>query len=105
MVCQLTRQEIAELLDEETRTWLVNSAALESISGDLGAVVNCTRENDVVLLDVEDEIRVPSRVTVPWNLTLSSYVTSTELVDATFPEAERKVGLRCPPKDGIFHIR
>ena len=93
------------MLNEETRTWLVDSAALEIVSGDLGAVVNCTRENDVVLLDVEGEIRVPARVVVRWNLTLSSYVTSTGLIDGTFPEAERRVRLRCPQKDGIFHIR
>ena len=64
----------------------MDSAALETVSGDLGAIVNCTRENDVVLLDVEGEIRMPARV-VRWNLTLSSYVTSTGLIDGTFPEA------------------
>ena len=102
--CQLTRQEISELLDEGTRTWLINSSALEGLAEDLGVVINCTREKDIILLSVEDEIRVPDRVVVPWNLTLSSYVPATDLVDGIFPKADQKARFRCPPNSGVFHI-
>ena len=93
------------MLDEETRTWMVDSTVLEGVSNDLSVIVNCTRKNDVILLRVEGEIPVPVRIVVPWSLTLSSYVTSTDLINGTFPETQRKVRLRCPPEDGIFHIR
>ena len=102
--CQLTRQEISELLDEDTRTWLIDSSALKGLAEDLGVVIDCTRENDIILLSVEDEIRVPDRVVVPWNLTLSSYVPSTDLVDGIFPKANQKVRFRCPSNGGVFHI-
>ena len=103
--CRLTRQEISELLDEDTRMWLVDPTVLEGVSNDLGAIVNCTRENDVILLRIEGEIQVPVRIVVPWNLTLSSYVTSTDLVDGIYPEADRKVRFKCPPRGGVFYIR
>ena len=84
---------------------MVGPRALEDVSGDLGIIINCTRDNDIILLRIEDELRLPDRVVVPWNLTLSAYITSTDLVDGILPAAESKVRLRCPKKDGIFTIR
>ena len=45
-MCRLTRQEVSELLDEDTRKWLIDPTALEGVSNDLGVIFNHTlKEN------------------------------------------------------------
>ena len=102
--CRLERQEISELLDAATRTWTVDNAALERMSNDISAVVNCTAKDDVVLLRVERDIRFPTRVFIPWNLTLTSYIENAQLEDGVLPRSDFKTRIRCPSNAGAFEI-
>ena len=102
--CRLEQQEISELLDAATRTWTIDNSALKRMSNDISAVVNCTAINDVVLLRVEREIRFPTRVFIPWNLTLTSYVENTRQENGVFPRSDIKTRIRCPPNATAFDI-
>lgn len=70
------------------------------------SVVNCTEEDDVVLFDVDRTIRPSSRVTIPWNLTLSANTRNAVLQDGIFTRTRRKATFTCPRgNEGIFYIR
>ena len=104
--CDLSEAEIREIFDEPSRTWLVNEEALRSVEDDFQAIVNCSEEGDIILLDVEDTLQFQTRVTLPWRLTLSGNVRNPRPRNGVFPASGRKQRLLCPRDDqGVFFIR
>ena len=93
------------MLDEKTRTWSIDMAALRTVSDDLDAIIKCTQNGDVILLSAVDEIRLPKTVTIRWKLTLSAFIEESLVDDAILPEAKRKTTFVCPPRSGAFQIR
>ena len=84
----------------------MDEEALRNVENDLQAIVNCSEEGDTILLNVDGTLQFPSRVTLPWRLTLSANVRNTYLQDRVFPEARRKQRIRCPRDDeGVFLVR
>ena len=104
--CTLPNRVLGGLLDEATRTWLIDDDALDEVENDLQSIINCTREGDVVLFDVARSIRPVRRVTIPWNLTLSANTESADLGGGVFPRTRAKATFRCPSRnEGVFFVR
>ena len=104
--CSLRNRQINRYLEEDTRTWLIDDSSLDELENDLQSIVNCTQEGDVVLFDVSGRIRLASRVTIPWSLTLGANTNSTDAVDDVVAKARRKAILRCPGRnEGVFFVR
>ena len=94
-----------DYIDAETRTWRIDDDVLEAIDSDLQVIVNCTAEGDTLLFDVSDVVRPRARVTVPWNLTITSATGRTRHLDAP-NQRTRKASIACPGKDeGVFLVR
>ena len=104
--CELRRSQIREVRDEATRTWRVDEEALRTVENDLQAIVNCTQEGDIILLDVDGSLQFTARVTLPWQLTLSGNVGDPSPREGVFPAARRKQRIVCPRDDeGVFLVR
>ena len=104
--CSLRNRQINEYLDEGTRTWLIDDSALDELESDLQSIVNCTQEGDVILFDVSGRIRLASRVTIPWRLTLSSDIYGLDAADEVVPRASRRATFNCPRRtEGVFYVR
>ena len=103
--CQLTEKEIDDIFDAESRRWTVDDQFLKEISHDLQKIVNCSREGDVVLLDVTTTVRPPRRITLPHDLTLRSSRTKTGREGSTSAKRQRKTRFECPPGSGVLLLR
>ena len=103
--CSLRNSQVNQYLDRSTRTWHVDATALDDVEHDLQSIVNCTLEGDLVLFDVTETIRLATRVTIPWRLTLSANVDSNDTVDGVFLRSLRKATFRCPSRNGVFFVR
>jgi len=68
--CGLRYSERRRYFDDSAQQWLVTNEILSSLNNDLQALVNCTSENDVVVLRSTRVIRAATTITLPWNLTL-----------------------------------
>ena len=97
--CDLSERDIRTLLDESTRTWSIDDAALERRGG-IQAIINCTTEGDTILLETAERIQPDSRIVIPWRLTIESPVSEGEEGDAN----DQKVHLTCPSNEGLFLI-
>lgn len=104
--CSLRNRQINQYLDTDTRTWRINDQTLAELENHLQSIINCTQEGDTVLFDVSEVIIPAGRVTIPWRLTLSTAVSSTNLDDGIFPQTETRTAFRCPREnEGVFVIR
>ena len=104
--CTLSDTDIRRILDEASRTWLVDEAALLSVSNDLQEIVNCSEEGDIIALEGRGRLQFASRVVLPWRLTVTGGESDAELDDGVLPEARRKQRLECPgDNQGIFLVR
>ena len=103
--CRMTRSEIAAMYHVESRTWLLDDRGLDSISGDVQSVIDCSDDGDIVLFNVVAPIEPPRRITIPRNLTLSSTTASVDLERGVFPKADRQTVFRCPRKGGVFLVK
>ena len=94
------------ILDESSRTWLVDEEALLSVSNDLQEIVNCSEEGDVVVLEGRGRLQFASRVVLSWRLTVTGGASDIELEGGALSEARRKQRLECPDDNqGIFLVR
>lgn len=93
-----------QLLDKKSRTWTVNDNAWEEIGKDLQVIINCTKKGDVVLFNVTKSITPKKKIEIAWKITLSGLLAAASVGD-TIPEAEKKLKIKCPAKQGLFHIR
>ena len=58
------------------------------------------------MFDVSEPIRLASRVTIPWRLTLSSDIGRSVEDEGVVPRASRKATFNCPRRnDGVFYVR
>ena len=84
----------------------MNQQTMRRVDGDLQAVVNCSEEGDIIELDFNGQLQFTTRVTLPWNLTVTGRVRNTALQEGIFPEARRKQRITCPGDDeGIFLVQ
>lgn len=106
VACALRDNVIERYLNANTRTWRIDDAALSEVDNDLQAIVNCSEEGDLILLDVTDNIQPSRRIVIPWQLTWSARMRDTTLQDGVFPESRRKTTFNCPNEDeGVFFIQ
>ena len=104
--CSLRNRQINRYLEEGNRTWRIDDSALDELENDLQSIVNCTQEGDVVLFDVSGRIRLASRVTIPWSLTLGANTNSTDAAEVVTAKGPRKATFRCPRRnEGVFFVR
>ena len=90
-------------LSADSGVWLIDDDGLSAVADDLQSIVNCTNNGDVILFNTTKMIRPSSRVILPWNLTLSSYVENPRRVDSTFPQSTTKARFTCPQENaGLF---
>ena len=104
--CGLSERVIERVLDDDSRTWLIDDELWEDIDEDLQEIVNCSEEGDILLFDVSDTLQPSGQITLPWSLTLSAVTPSTRLFDGIFPEARRKTTFTCQPDiQTLFLVR
>ena len=104
--CSLSSRQRTRFLDEDTRVWRIDDAALREIDNDLQTVVNCTRERDTLFFDVTRTVRPSSRVTIPWSLMVGTYTEDVSAVDGALAETEKKTVFTCPREnEGVFLAR
>ena len=95
-----------EYLDNDTRSWRIDDAALDTINDDLQIIINCTAEGDIVLLDVDKVIRPPARIIIPWNLTIRAVTEATDRAGSLPSQSRIKTFFTCPRKGrGVFLVR
>ena len=68
-------------------------------------IIDCTDAGDTLLFDVDDTIQPSKRVTIPWNLTMSSATKDSRRVGNVYPRATKKASFRCPGSTGLFLVR
>ena len=84
----------------------MDDAVLRDIRNDLQFIVDCTRHGDKILFDTEDRIRLASRVTIPWSLTLSVVTKDLETEGGVLRQIRRKATFICPNEnEGVFHVK
>ena len=93
-------------LDAAARTWRIDGDILEAIDNDLQVIVNCTAEGDTLVFDVSEVVRPATRVTIPWNVTISAATGRTRSVEGLYPRAPRKASITCPgDREGAFLVK
>ena len=104
--CSLSEQTIGDHLSVETRTWNIDRSLLGHVEDDIQVIVNCTKPGDVLSFRVKRRIRPPSRIVIPWALTLSSTVDSSEIDEGVFQRSEVKTTFTCPNRrEGVFLVK
>ena len=81
--------------------------AIDEIDSDVQALVNCTKEGDVLLFNATKRIRPSTPVVLPWPLTLSAFVEQPDgPEEGVFPTAVKRATFTCPHKnEGVFLVR
>eukprot|EP00210_Caulerpa_lentillifera_P000407 g397.t1 len=69
--CGLTSSEIQRYYDRGLQRWLIDDEVLMETSNDIQSIINCTSDNDVVVLQSSRRIAPATTVTIPWNLTVT----------------------------------
>ena len=67
--CSLSSTKTLNYLDTNTRTWTVNEDVLDALENDLQIIVECTKAEDTILLDLS-EIQLADRVVIRHELTI-----------------------------------
>eukprot|EP00210_Caulerpa_lentillifera_P000404 g394.t1 len=70
--CGLDASEIQRYYDRLLQQWLINEDVLLEINNDIQSIINCTAENDVVVLQSRRRIIPATSITIPWNLTVTT---------------------------------
>lgn len=103
--CPLNPVQQRRYLNEKTRVWSVNDEDLTGLDGDLQSILNCTRQGDIVLLNVSESLRPPERLIIPWSLTISALTPASDPVDGRFPLSSNPSVFHCPREnEGTFLI-
>ena len=104
--CSLSAERLDLHLNETTRTWRINRSLLDDVKGDIQVIVNCTTPGDVLSFSPKRRIRPSSRVVIPWPLTLTAPVDSSNLEEGVFPRSDAKAIFTCPSEgEGVFLVR
>ena len=104
--CSLSKRTLEEHLNEATRTWRINRSILNDVENDIQVIINCTRPGDVLTFSPRRRIRPSSRVVIPWPLTLTAAVDSSELEEGVFPRSDAKATFTCPNRrEGVFLVK
>ena len=106
--CNLTQEDKQRYTSTGDTTWIVNDAVLEEIDNDLQAIVNCSREGDVLSFDVTDVVQPSSLVVIPWRLTLSSSVDGdgSDSNDGDLTRQMKRTRFTCPQENsGLFLVQ
>eukprot|EP00210_Caulerpa_lentillifera_P006633 g6336.t1 len=69
------------------------------------AAINCSSENDAVLLRTNGTLQSQHTLTIPWSLTLSTDLGVPLVQDGEIVEAESKARLTCPDEEELLIIR
>ena len=104
--CGLTKEAKERYTSTDDAIWLVSDAVLEEIDNDVQAIVNCTKEGDVISFDVTSVVQPSSLVTIPWKLTLSSSVDDGGSNDGDVHRHKTRTKFTCPQSDsGLFLVQ
>ena len=104
--CWLTKRSLEEHLNETTRTWHINRSILDDVEDDIQVIINCTKPGDVLSFSSQRRIRPSSRIVIPWPLTLTAPVSSSDVEEGVFPLSEAKALFTCPNRrEGIFFVK
>ena len=104
--CSLSKRTLEEHLNEATRTWRINRTILNDVEDDMQVIINCTKAGDVLTFIPERRIRPSSRIVIPWPLTLTAPVSSSELEEGVFPRSDAKATVTCPNRrQGVFLVK
>lgn len=95
--CELTEREIGPLLDETTRTWTLNDAALTQ--HDLQDVIDCAEEDDTVFLQTREIVQPRQRLRIRQSLVIKGTPSDGDEV------ASVKASITCPLNQGLLLIR
>ena len=89
----------------DKKTWLVDDEVLKEIDNDLQIIINCTQEGDVVSFNATDVIKPSSLVTIPWQLTISSY-TKDNSGRHDYRRSKTRTIFKCPQENtGLFLVQ
>ena len=104
--CSLSERTLKEHLNAETRTWRISPSLLADVEDDIQVIVNCTRPGDVLTFSPRRRFRPSSRIVIPWPLTLTAPVNSSEVEEEVFPLSDSKATFTCPNrKEGVFFVK
>ena len=93
--CSLSSTKILNYLDTNTRTWTVNEDVLDALENDLQIIVECTKAEDTILLDLS-EIQLADRVVIRHELTIRGLNRNASLGIESAQLAPAKTIIRCP---------
>lgn len=103
--CSLTPSEIEAIYNPATGVWTLTDNLLEQDVGIIQAAIDCSSENDVILLETTTTLKPPNTIVIPWSLTLSANPGAPVTQKGQIPETDSKVKFTCTEETDLFSIR
>lgn len=85
--------------------WTLTNNLLEEDVGIIQAAVDCSSDNDVILLQTNRTLQPPNTIVVPWSLTLSGDREASFTQNSQTREADSKVRFTCTEETDLFSVR
>eukprot|EP00210_Caulerpa_lentillifera_P008825 g8421.t1 len=98
--CGLSLQEVDSYYNSLSNQWLLNDTVLEMLENDIQAIVECTAENDVVILETTNIVKPQRTITVYTNLTFIGRSASDFIQDRS--ETRTSMTFTCPDKGELI---
>ena len=84
----------------------MDDVVLREVRNDLQFIINCSQDGDKILFDIDGSIRLASRVTLPWSLTLSAVTETLETDGGVLRPSRKKATFICPSEnEGVFLVK
>lgn len=92
--------------DASTKIWIVNDDLVTLLSHDLGRIIACAEDGDVVMFLTTGVLKPRTKITIQQSITLTAFIPDWVPIEGEeIPEAPNKVKFTCPSdKSGIFSI-
>eukprot|EP00210_Caulerpa_lentillifera_P006659 g6362.t1 len=91
--------------DRNARRWILNDSQLTQTPDIIQAVINCSLEDDVILLRTNQTLKLTNTLIIPWSLRLSADPEEISKQNTEINGTNSRVNFTCPNQGTLLSIR